>query len=76
MEKCNGCAECVRKCPQGALEMTITMVDLEDKKVVAVSEGHRKKIKYTCAPCKPEEKKTPCITACTAGAITCIWKTS
>ncbi|MEM2930913.1 MAG: 4Fe-4S binding protein [Thermoproteota archaeon] len=71
--KCNGCGKCVEQCPQKALELTTIMVNLEDKPVAAVLEEHRKRIKYTCSPCKPELKRTPCITACEQKAITCIW---
>lgn len=72
-EKCNGCNRCVKQCPQKALELTAIMVDLEDKLVAAVLEEHRKRIKYTCSPCKPELRETPCILACKQKAITCIW---
>lgn len=71
--KCDGCRKCVAQCPRAALEMVTVLVDLEDKAVAAVTEQHRKNIKYTCASCKPESKKTPCILACAQKAITCIW---
>ena len=32
-DRCDGCGICVEKCPQGALEMVIELVDLEDKTV-------------------------------------------
>jgi Fe-S-cluster-containing hydrogenase component 2 len=54
--------------------MITEMIDLDDKTIAAVSEQHRKKIKYTCTQCKPEENKTPCIIACPKGAIRIIWK--
>lgn len=73
-DKCNSCGECVKRCPQNALEMVTEFIDLEDKTVVAVTEQHRKKIKYTCSQCKPEENKTPCILSCKQGAIKCVWK--
>jgi Fe-S-cluster-containing hydrogenase component 2 len=47
---------------------------LEDKTGAAVTETHRKKIRYTCAACKPQNNQTPCILACPRGAINCIWK--
>ncbi len=72
-DKCNGCGKCVKVCPQGVLETITMMVDLEDVIVVAVTEEHRKKIKYSCAPCKPE-KKPPCVEACENGAIIHTWK--
>jgi Fe-S-cluster-containing hydrogenase component 2 len=73
-DKCNGCHKCVEKCPQNALEMVTEFIDLEDKTVAAVSEEHRKKIRYTCAECKPQENQTPCVLACPQGAIKCVWK--
>ena len=72
--KCDGCGECIKKCPQNALEMITEMIDLEDKTVAAVTELHRKKIRYTCAACKPEENKTPCVLVCKQSAIRCVWK--
>lgn len=75
-EKCNGCGDCVKACPQEALEITPIMVDIEEKSVVTVKEEQRKKLKYTCAQCKPEEGKPPCISACKWKALTCVWKAS
>jgi len=72
--KCDSCGECIKKCPQNALEMITEMIDLEDKTVAAVTEQHRKKISYTCAACKPENNKTPCVLACKQSAISCVWK--
>ncbi len=73
-DKCNGCGECTKKCPQKALELITEFIDLEDKTGAAVTETHRKKIRYTCAACKPQNNQTPCILACPRGAINCIWK--
>jgi Fe-S-cluster-containing hydrogenase component 2 len=73
-DKCTGCRECVQKCPKNALELITEFIDLEDKTIVAVAEAHRKKIRYSCAECKPQEDKTPCILACTQGAIKIVWK--
>ena len=72
--KCDGCGECIKKCPRNALEMITEMIDLEVKTVAAVTEQHRKKISYTCAACKPENNKTPCVLACKQSAIRCVWK--
>jgi Fe-S-cluster-containing hydrogenase component 2 len=72
-EKCNGCGKCVEQCPQDALELATVMIDLEDKLVAAVTEEHRKKIKYTCSPCKPESNIIPCALACEQKAILCAW---
>jgi Fe-S-cluster-containing hydrogenase component 2 len=73
-EKCNGCGTCIKACPQGALKMETMFIDLEDKMVAAVTEEQRKKIRYTCSPCKPETGDVPCVQACNQNAISCIWK--
>jgi Fe-S-cluster-containing hydrogenase component 2 len=72
--KCVGCGRCVEKCPQSALEIVTQFIDLEDKLVGAVKEEKRKKIKYLCSDCKPENKKTPCVEICDNKAISIIWK--
>lgn len=73
---CDGCGKCVEACPNNVLEMITMFIDLEDRVVPAVREEERKKIKYTCAPCKPigSTKPPPCIEACPhPGAITHSW---
>ena len=75
-EKCDGCGECVAACPYGVLEVAPNDLDpLADIMVAAVTEEERKKIKYSCAPCKPVtgERKLPCMLACEPGAITHSW---
>jgi ferredoxin len=74
-DKCTGCGKCIQKCPQSALQMETVFVDLEDKTVASVKDEQRKKIKYTCAPCKPESDRTPCALSCESKAIVCAWKT-
>ena len=73
-EKCSSCGDCIQKCPQDALKMETLFIDLEDKMVAAVTEEHRKKIRYTCSPCRPENGNVPCVQACNQNAIKCIWK--
>lgn len=73
-DRCSGCGQCVQACPQNALVLVTEFIDLEDKTVAAVTEEHRKKIKYTCSACKPETKQTPCINTCQTSAISCVWK--
>ena len=73
-EKCDSCSECVKVCPQSALKMETMFIDLEDKLVAVVTEEHRKKIRYTCSSCKPDEDKLPCVNSCKQRAIKCIWK--
>ena len=72
-EKCDGCGKCTASCPQSALKMETQLIDLDDKLVAMVTEDHRKKIKYTCQPCKPEGGKTPCMLSCPKQAIKCVW---
>jgi Fe-S-cluster-containing hydrogenase component 2 len=73
-ERCVECHhhECTLSCPEGVLEI---IFDDYDDEVAAVVEGHRKKIKYSCAPCKPDRDRPPlpCVTACTPEAITHSW---
>ena len=73
-EKCSSCGDCIQKCPQDALKMETLFIDLEDKLVAAVTEEHRKKIRYTCSLCKPENGNVSCVQACSQNAIKCIWK--
>jgi ferredoxin len=70
-DKCSGCGRCVEQCPQSVLQLEPVFVDLEDKTVAAVKEAHRNKIKYTCAECKPEENRAPCVLSCPFGAVKC-----
>jgi Fe-S-cluster-containing hydrogenase component 2 len=74
-DKCNGCKKCVEDCPYGVLEIIEDEFDIEGGSMVAVTEEHRKKIKYSCGPCKPVtgERKLPCFIACDAKAITHSW---
>jgi NAD-dependent dihydropyrimidine dehydrogenase PreA subunit len=73
-DKCIECGHhgCVTACPEGVLEI---IVDDYDDEVAAVVMDHRKKIKYSCAPCKPDRDRPPlpCLTACTPGALTHSW---
>ncbi|MBI4319280.1 MAG: 4Fe-4S binding protein [Chloroflexi bacterium] len=71
-DKCDGCAKCVEACPSGVLEM---IVDDYDENVAAVTDEHRKKIKYSCAPCKPISgpRELPCQVACAPGCIAHSW---
>jgi Fe-S-cluster-containing hydrogenase component 2 len=72
-EKCNGCGKCVDNCPQSALELVTMLIDLDDKTVAAVTEHHRKNIKYTCSSCRPENGKSPCVLTCEQKAVKCVW---
>jgi Fe-S-cluster-containing hydrogenase component 2 len=71
-DKCNGCSRCVEVCPAKALEVGPDEMDMFRKEPVAsLKQGERKKIRYTCAPCKPGggEEPAPCAAACETKAI-------
>ena len=71
-DRCNGCGACVAACPAKVLAMITD--DYEDV-VPAVTEEHRRRIKYSCAPCKPVHgrKELPCVAACEPEAIVHSW---
>jgi NAD-dependent dihydropyrimidine dehydrogenase PreA subunit len=74
--KCDGCGDCVTACPNKVLELAVDPYEpLDEKTVVVVNEANRKKVKYSCAPCKPAGRKTelPCVAACKKQAITHSW---
>ncbi len=64
----------MKQCPQAALEIRTEFIDLEDRNVAAVKEEHRRKIRYTCASCRPDVNQAPCVLACEAGAVGVIWR--
>ncbi len=73
---CNSCGKCVEVCPEGVLEMAEDDLDpLGDEVIAIVNEKHRKKIKYSCAPCKSagETKSLICVQVCESGAIKHSW---
>ena len=74
-DKCNGCRKCVEACPYGVMAVGENENDpLSEKEVAFITENERKKIKYTCAPCKPNKKAIPpCIKACKMDAIMHSW---
>ena len=72
-ERCTGCEDCVKVCPAGVLAM-MEEDPIEARMVAAVGEAHRKKIKYSCNPCKPAGHATlPCVEACEPDAIVHSW---
>ncbi len=70
---CDGCEACVKICPAGVLAM-VEEDPVEERMVAAVGAAHGKKIKYSCAPCKPTGYSSlPCVAACPPGAILHSW---
>lgn len=50
---CDGCGKCVEACPDAVLEVGEDPADpLRDDPVAFVTEDQRKKLKFTCSPCK------------------------
>lgn len=71
---CNGCNKCVDACPSGVLEVGENEHDpLADDMMAFVTNEHRKKIKYSCGPCKGQGLIEPCIECCQPGAIVHSW---
>jgi len=75
-DKCNGCGDCVPVCPSGVFEIRDNDFDpLADDPMAAVTEAHRKRIKYSCSVCKPDSNYSslPCTSACPTAAISHSW---
>ncbi|MFQ6128862.1 MAG: 4Fe-4S binding protein [Thermoplasmata archaeon] len=74
-DKCTSCEDCVTACPHGVLAMVPNDFDIEGGDMPAVTEEHKWKIKYSCAPCKPVDTEAipPCIVACKEDAIEHSW---
>lgn len=71
-EKCDGCGACIKACPNVVFEVVIDPNEpLEERLVAVVTDNQRKKLKYTCASCKPisGEVESPCLQACEPKAI-------
>jgi ferredoxin len=75
-DKCDGCGKCVEACPYSVLEVVENPFDpMEGGDIVVVTDQQRKKIKYTCMPCKPAsgKREMPCVISCPTGALTHSW---
>ncbi|MBF0551113.1 MAG: 4Fe-4S dicluster domain-containing protein [Deltaproteobacteria bacterium] len=76
-DKCTGCGDCVTTCPAQVFEiLTEDPHDpFREEPVAVVKSSEKKKIKYSCGPCKPvgERPPSPCVVSCRAGAISHNW---
>jgi ferredoxin len=71
-DKCNGCGKCAEVCPANVLVVGSDEVDVfREEPVAIVRHEERKKVRYSCAPCKPAHgaEPTPCVKACEPQAI-------
>ncbi|OGP62998.1 MAG: hypothetical protein A2170_08280 [Deltaproteobacteria bacterium RBG_13_53_10] len=71
-DKCNGCGKCVEVCPAKILEVGPDEFDIfRETPVISVKHDERKKIRYSCAPCRPgyATELPPCVASCEPGAI-------
>ena len=72
-DACDGCEQCVTVCPAGVLAM-VEEDPVEERMVAGVAPAHGKKIKYSCAPCKPTgHGALPCVAACPPRALVHSW---
>ncbi len=75
-DKCDGCGDCVPACPAAVFEIMEDPYDpFREEPVAVVTEAERNKIKYSCAPCKPDHDRPPlpCLAACPVDAISHSW---
>ena len=75
-DKCDGCGACVSACPYDVFQVTEDPFDpFREEPVAVVTEEQRKKIKYTCGPCKPvvDRPSLPCVEVCEPQAISHSW---
>lgn len=71
-DRCNGCGKCLEACPAKILAVGPDEIDLfREQPVAFVKQEERKKIKYSCAPCRPGygKKPAPCSGVCESKAI-------
>ncbi len=71
-DKCDGCGKCVTACPANVLQVGEDEYDpFREEPVAGVRPGERKKLRYSCAPCRPGygESPPPCVAACETAAI-------
>lgn len=71
-DRCDGCGECVKVCPNGVFEIAL---DDYDKAVAHVKEGITKSIHYICPGYhhKCADQENNCHKACSQDAISHTW---
>ncbi len=75
-ERCTGCRQCVAICPVQLFAVVADPFDpLAEREIAVVAEEHRKRLKDSCARCKPSGERLllPCVQACEPQAITHSW---
>lgn len=75
-DKCDGCGDCVPACPNNVFAVCEDPNDpLREDPVAIVVDEQRKKLKYTCNPCKPDKNRPPlpCVQSCNPLAISHSW---
>ncbi len=71
-DKCNGCGKCAEVCPVKILKVGPDEIDIfREEPVAFVKHEERKKVRYSCAPCRPGygESLAPCVGSCEPRAI-------
>jgi len=71
-DKCDGCGKCPQVCPGKILVVGPDEIDiLREDPVVFVKHDERKKVRYSCASCKPGYgiEAAPCTAVCESKAI-------
>lgn len=73
-DRCAACTDrgCIQACPVQVLEI---IIDDYEQEVASVAAEHRKKLKFSCASCKPNvgRSELPCMAACEPKAISHSW---
>jgi Fe-S-cluster-containing hydrogenase component 2 len=82
-EKCDGCTslqtpKCIEVCPSNVFEVGEDEIDpFREEPVARVREEERKKLRFSCAVCKPaggwEIESLPCVKNCPKSAIMHSW---
>ena len=72
-ERCTGCGACVTACPQQAVEVVRTMVDIDERDVAQVKESCRRRLAEVCGVCA-SARRFACAAACVPNAIRVQWR--